>query len=291
MATDGDNVNRYIREARKMEVEILPPDINLSDRKFVLTHNSIRYGLDTLRGVGSTSVTEILRKRPFRSLADFIRRVDGRRVGKTQVEALIAIGAFDTINPDRTAVMTEYHDHRILEKVAPGKLAKMTPEQKVVHVAEWRAKHDGEPNYLKEFYVPDFADDMVVYEVEKLLVGNFITVDPMERYAEPLAKVVGSAEEVLAKEVGAEFYIGGQVTDIKVINVKKKGRFEGREMAFIAVTLAEEDFEVTAFPDQWDRSRLLLKPQYPVILSVTKMDRGCSLNGVERLDLSLSEGI
>jgi DNA polymerase III alpha subunit len=96
---------------------------------------------------------------------------------------------------------------------------------------------------------------------------------------------------VLAKEVGAEFYIGGQVTDIKVINVKKKGRFEGREMAFIAVTLAEEDFEVTAFPDQWDRSRLLLKPQYPVILSVTKMDRGCSLNGVERLDLSLSEGI
>lgn len=291
MATDSDNINRYVREARKMGVEILPPDINLSERKFTLTDRSIRYGLDTLRGVGPASVSEVLRRRPYHSMDDFLRKVDSRQVGKTQVEALISIGAFDTIDPDRTKMLTAYHDHRILEKVAPGKLAKMTPEQKVVHVAEWRAKHDGEPNYLKEFYVPDFTNEMVIYEIEKELVGNFVTVDPLNRYVGALNEVaVKNTDEFRAIPPGDNFYIGGQVSALRTINVKKKGRFEGREMAFITVTWNEEEFEATAFPDVWDRCRLLIKVGLPMILAVSKMDRGCCLTGVERLDLLWNEG-
>lgn len=286
MATDGANINRYVREARKMEVEILPPDINLSDRKFTLGPRAIRYGLDTIRGLGSATVDEIMLKRPFSDVSDFIARVSPGRLGKSQVEALIKIGAFDSLNPDRHAVMTAYHDNRILEKVAPAKLAKMDEETRVSHVAAWREKHKDDASYLREFSIPDLSDEAVIYEIEKELVGTYVTVDPMGKYVAALdSMAVKSPDEVRGKEPGERFVIGGEVTAVKTHVIKKTGRFKDREMAFIQVTWNEQDYEVTAFPDSWARCRVLINEGDPVALDVKKMNRGCELMSLERLDL------
>jgi DNA polymerase-3 subunit alpha len=290
MATDSDNINRYLREARKRGIAVLPPDINTSGRKFTLGDNAIRYGLDTIRGVGNSAVSEILARRPFASFDDFLSRVRTNACGKTQIEALIKIGAFDAFG-DRTALMTAYHDRRILDKMAPGKLAKMDADEQVIHVATWRAKHAGEESYVKEFAVPDFADDDVVYTIEQELVGNYVTIDPMMRYLDALEATgaVRSPAEMEEIQTGDDFVIGGQLTKIRTHTIQKAGRYKGKTMAFLTVFWNEEEFEVTAFPEVWLGVKTVLKEGKPVACHVVRDDRGAHLRTVERLDLLFDE--
>lgn len=291
LATDADNTNRYLREARRRGIKILPPDINLSDRKFSLGTEygqpCIRYGLDSIRGVGGAAVNSILFKREGRSFLSLDDFLDRTGCGKTQVEALISIGAFDKLCGDRTQLMTAYHDRRILDKVAPAKRAKMSKQDCVEHVAAWRAKHAGSPSYIKEFTVPDFSDEGAVYRIEQELVGTFVTVDPMMRYLDALenAKALHSVHEMDDIEVGAGFVIGGQVTKVKVHKIQKAGRYKGKEMAFITVEWNGEEFEVTAFPEAWSSAKFLVTEGAPVAFGVVRDDRGAHLVRVERLDL------
>ena len=301
MATDSDNINRYLREARRRGIKVQPPDINLSGRKFTLGNNAIRYGLDTIRGVGNSAVNDILTRRPFASFDDFLHRLDSRSCGKTQVEALIKIGAFDSLKiqtsdsidiyGDRAALMTAYHDSRILDKVSPAKLAKMDEQARRDHVAAWREKNADKPSYIKEFTVPDFTDDSVVYQIEQELVGNYVTIDPMMRYVNALESVgaLRSPLEIEDVEPGAEFTVGGQVTKLRVHTIQKAGRYKGKTMAFITVNWNDEEFEVTAFPDTWASTKLLITEGAPVACTAVRDERGSRLKSVERLDILFNE--
>lgn len=241
--------------------------------------------------MGNAAVDELLRLRPFTDFTDFLTRATSRTLGKGVVEALIKIGAFDTMNPDRTALMTAYHDSRILDKVAPGKLAKMDADERVAHIAAWRAKHDGEASYIKDFSVPDFTDDEVVYQIEQELVGNYVTIDPMMRYLDALeaSGAIRTPSEMEELETGTPFVIGGQLTKIRPHVIQKAGRYKGKTMAFLTVFWNEEEFEVTAFPEIWDSTKILLKEGRPVACQVVRDNRGAHLNGVERLDLLFDE--
>lgn len=291
MATDSENINRYLREARRRDIKVLPPDINESGRKFTLGDNAIRYGLDTIRGVGSAAVTSILNARPFVDFDDFLKRSDSRACGKAVVEALISIGAFDSMNPDRTALMTAYHDNRILDKVAPAKLAKMNGDDRVEHVAAWRAKNADKPSFIKEFTVPDFSDEAVVYAIEQELVGNYVTIDPMMKYLDALEAVGAVRSQLDVDDIaqGAEFCVGGQVSKLRVHTIQKAGRYKGKHMAFITVNWNDEEFEVTAFPEIWANTKLLITEGAPVVCAVIRDERGSRLKSVERLDILWNE--
>ncbi len=96
MATK-DKVPFFVAQAEQMGIEILPPDVNLSDHEFVVVDGNIRFGLDAVKGVGYQAVEAIKRAReeggPFRDLWDFCARVDCRAVNKKAIEALIKCGA------------------------------------------------------------------------------------------------------------------------------------------------------------------------------------------------------
>ena len=88
-----------------MGIEILPPDVNLSDHEFMVVEGNIRFGLDAVKGVGYAAVEAMKRAReeggPFTSLWDFCERVDCRTVNKKAIEALIKCGAFGSTGATR----------------------------------------------------------------------------------------------------------------------------------------------------------------------------------------------
>lgn len=297
MATDPENINQYVREARRRGITILPPDVNESARRFTIDRDSIRYGLDSIRGVGDAAVNKILKTRPYTSFEAFIHTSG---LGKTQIEALISVGATDdfrnwqsddptsieNIGRARTDHMTAYHDKRILDKVAEGKRAKFTPEEAVAHVAAWREKHRGEPAYEAEFLMPDFYDPAVVFALEQQLVGNYVTQDPMGRFEEHIAALaIADPSQISGFESGEEFVIGGQLTSVKMTKIKKAGRNQGREMAFLGISWREQDFEVTVFCDAWEANKTLLLEGAPVLCVVVRDARGCNLKMLQRLDM------
>jgi DNA polymerase III subunit alpha len=289
MATDSENINVYIREARRRGIAILPPHVNDSNRKFTLTDTVIRYGLDTLHGLGEAGVTELLAKRPFTGLEDLVTRCDAKKgVGKTQVEALIKIGAMEGWGT-RHDLFVEYQDLQIWRPVAEGvKAKKNTPELRAEHIAAWRARHAGEGKYEREFgaaSVPNFADEAVIHAIEQELVGNFVTNDPMEKYNAAIAQVaIAHPSQIQGFDNGEEFVIGGQVTGLRVIQIKKEGRNKGRNMAFLSVDFNEETFEITLFPESYEQNKAALVEGAPVACAVIRDSKGCNLKYVQRLD-------
>ena len=102
---DVDKVVPLIEEARHMGLAVNPPDVNQGGLKFTVNaEGAVVYGLGALRGLGEGPISAILEARehgPFTDLFDFCRRVDGSRVNKRAIEALIKAGAFDGLGEPR----------------------------------------------------------------------------------------------------------------------------------------------------------------------------------------------
>jgi DNA polymerase-3 subunit alpha len=104
-----DKVPFFVARCEEMGIEILPPDVNLSDHEFTVVERNIRFGLDAVKGVGYQAVEAIKRAREeggeFSSLWDFCERVDGRTVNKKSIEALIKCGALGSTGATRKGML------------------------------------------------------------------------------------------------------------------------------------------------------------------------------------------
>ncbi|PGV22957.1 DNA polymerase III subunit alpha [Bacillus cereus] len=125
----------YMKECEEMGITILPPDINESmagwtpiktKAKDIFLANSfadfttetineskeIRYGLSSIAGVSGETVDEIIHNRPYKSVEDMLLRVDGSKVNKTKVTALIKSGSFDNLSKNRNLLLRNYMQSR-----------------------------------------------------------------------------------------------------------------------------------------------------------------------------------
>src|SRR5690606_8495262 len=99
---------KFIRESKAMGIPMLPPDVNESGITFVATPQGIRFAMSGIKGVGTGVVETIIKEREsngaFKSLYDFIRRVDPAKVGKKVTENLVDAGCFDFTGWSRDAL-------------------------------------------------------------------------------------------------------------------------------------------------------------------------------------------
>jgi DNA polymerase-3 subunit alpha len=102
--SDSTKLSVYASEAKRMGVEILPPDVNSSQAMFSVSSNKILSGLAAVKGVGislATSIQEERKKGKFESLEDFLARIKNAKPTKRSIEALILGGALDSICSNR----------------------------------------------------------------------------------------------------------------------------------------------------------------------------------------------
>ena len=102
---DQEKVQSYIAECQAMSIDILPPDVNQSGNDFTAVGQTIRFGFAGVKNVGEAAVAEIVAKREekgeYKSLPDFLSRIDLRVVNKRCLEALIKSGACLSLNVSR----------------------------------------------------------------------------------------------------------------------------------------------------------------------------------------------
>ncbi len=230
---DTDKIVKSINECRKMKIEILPPDINLSGREFKVIGNSIRFGLEAVKGVGGAAIESIIEVRseggPFGTVTDFIDRVDTRKVNKKVLESLVKAGAFDSLGVTRAAAMKTVSDS------LGGTARKDTGQQSffgeeaasdAVGVVEWE---EGE-----------------MLRNEKEALGFYITGHPLTRYDGLLrrlkARKTSDIEDASDKQ---EVALGGVLRVIKKKNVKSTGDL----MAYLTLEDDEGSVEVIVFSE------------------------------------------
>lgn len=109
VAGDQEKTQAYIEEALKYGIKVLPPDINKSYLEYAPDGKNIRFGLASIKQVGEGVIEEIIKEREangdFKSIYDFIKRVDVKCANKRALEGLIKAGAFSTIEKSRKQLM------------------------------------------------------------------------------------------------------------------------------------------------------------------------------------------
>jgi len=235
-------VAEYVDECRRMKLAVLPPDVNGSGIVFTPdAQGTIRFGLAAIKNVGTHAIEAILQERrngPFESLLDFCRRVDLRVCNKRVIESLIQGGAFDSLPGHRAQLMA------VLDET-------------IASATKWRKERDDlqlhlfgfveEPNWEVEFPdIPPLAQSKQL-ELERELLGMYISGHPLDAYEEQLAGLEADKLHGLGELADhSDVLVAGMVLASKTIVTKK-----GQPMAFMELEDRIDKVEVVLFPETW----------------------------------------
>ena len=102
------HIAAYIRNCKELGIEVLPPSVLHSRRKFIAKDGKIRFGLLAIKNVGSSIVDAIVegrRGRDIDNLYDFIKSIEPSELNKKAIECLIKAGAMDEFTQNRAALL------------------------------------------------------------------------------------------------------------------------------------------------------------------------------------------
>ena len=178
-----DNVHLFFDDCLVNGIEVLPPDINRSEFRFKpVNEKQILYGLGAIKGTGWAAIEVILAARekegPFKDLFDFCQRLDLRKVNRRVIESLIRAGAFDTLEPNRAALL------------AGVSLAITAAEQSGAATGQnslFGAVSDSVAHKLPA--VPAWSDQDKLRE-EKAALGFYLSGHPYQGYRRDIAEFV-----------------------------------------------------------------------------------------------------
>ena len=106
--SDITKLNFFLREAKRMDIDVLGPDVNESKKNFTVNaKGQIRFGMSALKGVGEGPVEAIIEERtangPFTNIFDMTKRLNLRSVNKKCLESLAVGGGFDSLGEQHRA--------------------------------------------------------------------------------------------------------------------------------------------------------------------------------------------
>jgi DNA polymerase III subunit alpha len=271
-----DKVVQYINEARELELEILPPDVNESGFKFtVVGDRRIRFGLGAVRNVGEGAIASIIAGRaegPYHTIADLVERIDLRLCNKRVLESLVAAGACDTLGGHRKQLI-EALDAALAE--AQLLQAEREAGQGSLFGEVGKDGEDGkEGNDAGQNGHPALPDIPAWTEAERLakekeVLGFFISGHPLERFRQEV-ELFGTRTTATLSEWGEhQVSVAAVITAVKRQISKKTGKEYAR--------LVLEDFHGTAeaivFPEAWAKLNQIILPDSALLLTGGYSDR------------------
>lgn len=182
---------RYISSCNHNGTPVLPPDINSSNVEFTPVEDGIRFGLMGVRGVGRNVADEIIKERekngPYKSLHDFVNRVDYKVWNRKTLEALIKGGAFDSTGYTRCQLMHFVDDTSLLDDVS-----KRQRDSSNGQVSMFDMFADVADSGFEEIVPePDGVEweKMELLKNEKEILGIYVSEHPLEPYADLISRI------------------------------------------------------------------------------------------------------
>ena len=186
---DLTKIQLYITEAQKNGIKVLAPDINKSNAEFTPDENNIRFGLNSIKGIGDAVLKYIEEEREkngeFKSIADFTQRINPRIINRKALENFIKAGAFACLEPCRKKLFNNIDN--ILNAAARESEAKELGQ--VSLFAGLGGDTSGSSYQMQSFELygtdEEFADKEL-QEFEKELLGFYVTSHPLQSIRDKL---------------------------------------------------------------------------------------------------------
>jgi DNA polymerase-3 subunit alpha len=266
-----DKVVIYINECKEHEIDVLPPDINESDKDFTVVDGRIRFGLAAVKNVGESALDSIIEERrkdgPFPTLEEFCCRVDLRRVNRRVVESLIKAGAFDSLHVRRSQLMAI-----IDQALEHGQAAQR--DRLSGQISLFTVVHDSAAPTYAAIQIPDIPEwrEKEKLAFEKETVGFYITGHPLFDFKEEIDSMATVHLTDFAElQDGQPVRVGGLINTFKETKSKR-----GERMGFITLEDIVGSAEIVVFPDVFSQCSHLIDSSEPVIVQgvVKKDERG-----------------
>lgn len=264
LTSDQHNTDRIaleIDDARKMGLQVLPPDVNESFASFTVVNDEagqptrIRFGLSAIKNVGERLVEAIIAERkaagPFASLDDFFRRVQQKDLNKKSLESLAKVGALDAF-AERQTIVENGNELLKYTKTADQESSRRQSSL-------FSALPTAHPPTLKlKPAAPASRSQRGLWEKE--LLGLYLSDHPLNDHRQTLARLAQPISA--AREAGRGILkVGGLVTTVKRITTRTNA-----SMAFARLEDSSGAVEIVVFPSVFRDTQLLWEPDRLLVI-------------------------
>ena len=261
---DIERVSFLVDECQTMGVQILPPNINESLANFtVIETNQIRFGLRAIKNVGDNVVKTIINEKkangPYKSISDFLERVQTKDLNKKSLESLVKSGAFDALGE---------RNEFLLNMETLLSYAKETQKNKSNGQISLFGSNSKVANHqLKLAEVPPATKKEKLFW-ERELLGLYISGHPMREYKELLEKNSLPIGKITKQMAGKQVKVGGIINKIRKIVTRT-----GRPMLFVQIEDSQSKTEVIVFPNVLDKTATIWQEDKMVLITGKVSDR------------------
>jgi len=260
---DTDRISIEIEEARAMGIQVLPPDINESLANFTaLPGSRIRFGLLAIKGVGESSVRQIIelreREGKFASVEDFASRVPSKLLNKKLLESLAKSGALDCLG-ERAVFISQY-----MKIVEHSKTTSDVGPSQTDMFASLGEKSAGALIAFDE-EEPLKAAEKLRHEKEAL--GLYVSSHPLAGLKKYIGKKARLIESLTQDDVGKKITVAGMVETIKNLRTKK-----GENMAVVTIEDPTGRMEVMFFPKYYTPNKEILEDNGSMLVIAGTLD-------------------
>ena len=259
--SNTDKLSEFFEELKRLEIKVYLPCVNECFAEFVPQENSLFYALGAIKNVGFEAISQVIQEREkngkFKSISDFINRVDPKNINKLQLEGLVKAGAFDSIFKNR--------------KVLYDNIPNIIQNSKTIH--ENRINNQSslflEDSHKISYLMTDKGsscwsrDETLSKEFES--VGFYLSNHPLKGYESVLKQCQVKTFKEFENDNESQCFLAGTI-----MSVKEKKTVRGNSFAIIKFSDLSKVFELFLFSELLETNRKNLVAGQSFLLTVIK---------------------
>jgi len=266
LSADMDNTEKvviFVDDCQQLDLEVVPPDINRSEYKFISEHEgNVIFGLGAIKGAGESAIAEIIDERnangPFTSLAEMCQRVKSRKISKRILETLIKAGAFDNLGINRKSLFEglpeivrianqQHRDEEVGQNDLFGGSITVTQDEKVTpRLEEW--------------------DDKTKLRLEKLAIGLYLTGHPIDAYEEEVKQLRSRTLKEMAEDDGLVKYQKKPITLVGLVSAVRVQNTDRGKRAFVTLDDKTAYYELFIFSNVFEQFEHVIQKEEVLVI-------------------------
>ncbi len=217
-----DALVEHMEDCDRMNIEVVNPNINLSDSDFSVGEGKIYFALSAIKGCGGPTAISVAEERkkngPYKDIFDFCERVDQSACNKAAIETLIKAGAMDCFGAKRSQLVA------VIDRALQSGAA-IQADKKSGQASLFGAFDDDQEETQQKAVTPlpemDEWPDREKLVAEKEVLGYYLDSHPLAEFEPKLATFRTHTTDKLAdiKDRG-EVTLGGMISSIKIAHTK-----------------------------------------------------------------------
>ena len=251
---DRDKLAVYLNECRRMGIQVLPPDVNLSAAEFAPSEGNIRFGLSAIKNIGILVVESIIKSREekerYQDFSDFLEKIEQQVCSKRIIESLIKAGAFDSLAPSRKGLLSIHLE--AVEQALERKRAQAIGQFDLFNDLETGAANEGLAIKVPE----DEWDKSTLLNFEREMLGLYVSDHPLFG----VEHILEQHSDIPISELSSDERADGQILNIAglVTGVNRKITKQGAPWAIVTLEDLAGVTEIMVFPQTYSQVATLL---------------------------------